>query len=56
MRIFKAIALSGVMAFGVASVAATAFAEDKKVEKKCDKDGKACEKGDHCKPENCKAH
>ncbi len=57
MRIFKAIALSGVMAFGVASVATSAFANDpKKVEKKCDKDGKACEKGDNCKPENCKAH
>ena len=53
MRLFKALALAGVMSFGVASVS-TAFAEDKKVEKKCDKDGKVCDKGDNCKPENCK--
>ena len=54
MRIFKTLALSGVMAFGVASIS-TAFAgEEKKVEKKCDKDGKVCDKGDNCKPENCK--
>ena len=52
MRLFKALALAGVMSFGVASIS-TAFAEDKK-EVKCDKGGKACEKGDNCKPENCK--
>lgn len=54
MRLFKALALAGVMSFGVASIATASFAEDKKMEKKCDKDGKACEKGDNCKPENCK--
>ena len=53
MRMFKAIALAGVMSFGVAAVA-PAFAADKKVEKKCDKDGKECKKGDDCKPEHCK--
>jgi len=50
---FKAIALASVMSIGF--VSATAFAGDeKKVEQKCDKDGKVCEKGDTCKPENCK--
>ena len=52
MKMFKNLALASVMSFGFVSVTA-AFADDKKVEK-CDKDGKACEKGDNCKPENCK--
>jgi len=53
MRTLKAIALAGVMSFGVASIS-TAFAAEDKVERKCDKDGKVCDKGDNCKPENCK--
>lgn len=55
MRLVKSLVFASFVAIAGSMVAAPVFAGDPpKAEKKCDKTGKACEKGDDCKPENCK--
>lgn len=55
MKSIRMMVLSAAMAIGaVTLIASPVFAADKKAPAKCDKDGKACKKGDDCKAENCK--
>lgn len=55
MKAIRNLFLASSLALGAFSLAAApAFADDKKAEQKCDKDGKTCKDGADCKAENCK--
>ena len=55
MKALRNLFLASSLAMGAFALCATpAFAGGKKEPAKCDKDGKACKKGDDCKAENCK--